>query len=112
LDSRWIPGGVHMSPCGVHMDFVQNCGLGSFSDGLHLDSIWNLWGRVNYTEEGEENWGQGKKQVFILFLSVLSFLTPPPLAVERHWLIANMKTRLRMPRALLLVSSCVYSNSS
>jgi hypothetical protein len=41
------------------MDFVQNCGLGSFSDGLHLDStwtcgvqvdsIWNLWGRVNYT---------------------------------------------------------------
>jgi hypothetical protein len=104
------------------MDFVQNCGLGSFSDGLHLDStwtcgvqvdsIWNLWGRVNYTEEGEEHWGQGKKQVFILFLSVLSFLTPPPLAVERHWLIANMKTRLRMPRALLLVSSHVYSNSS
>jgi hypothetical protein len=61
LDSRWIPGGVHMSPCGVHMDFVQNCGLGSFSDGLHLDStwtcgvqvdsIWNLWGRVNYTKK-------------------------------------------------------------
>jgi hypothetical protein len=52
LDSRWIPGGVHM-------DFVQNCRLRSFSDGLHLDStwvygvqvdsIWNLWGRVNYT---------------------------------------------------------------
>jgi hypothetical protein len=41
------------------MDFVQNCRLRSFSDGLHLDStwthgvqvesIWNLWGRVNYT---------------------------------------------------------------
>jgi hypothetical protein len=28
-----------MSPCGVHMDFVQNCRLRSFSDGLHLESV-------------------------------------------------------------------------
>jgi len=52
LDSRW-------SPYGLQMDFIQNCRLRSFPDGLqmdsswiyglHLESIWNLWGRVKYS---------------------------------------------------------------
>ena len=51
LDSRW-------SPCGVQMDFKQNYGLKSLSDGVqmesrwihgvHVESIWNLWGSVKY----------------------------------------------------------------
>ena len=51
MDSRW-------SPCGVQMDFKQNYRLKSFLDGVqmesrwiygvHVESIWNLWGSVKY----------------------------------------------------------------
>jgi hypothetical protein len=44
----------------------------------------------------------------ILFFLVLSLLTPSPLPVGRHGLIVNKKTKLRMPREPLLVSSRVY----
>ena len=30
------------------MDFKQNCRLKSFLDGVHVESNWNLWGRVKY----------------------------------------------------------------
>ena len=63
-------------------------------------------------EEGEENWDKEEKHVFILFFSSFSLLAPSPLAVERCGLIVNMKTRLRMPRALLLVFNHVYFNFS
>ena len=52
MDSRW-------SPCGLDMDFKQNCSLRSFQDGVqmesrwidgvHVESMWNLWGRVKYS---------------------------------------------------------------
>ena len=51
MDSRW-------SPHGLQMDFKQNYGLKSFLDrvqmesrwiyGVHVESIWNLWGSVKY----------------------------------------------------------------
>ena len=56
--------------------------------------------------------GAKGKTRYLFYFSVLSFLTPLPLAVERHWLIVNVKTKLRLPRALLLVSSRMYSNFS
>ena len=41
------------------MDFVRNCRLSSFPDGVHVESrwihgvhvesIWNLWGSVKYS---------------------------------------------------------------
>ena len=42
VESMW-------SPDGVQMDFVQNCRLKSFPDGVHVESTWNLWGRVKYS---------------------------------------------------------------
>ena len=54
-ESKWSPSGVQVeskwSPSGVQMDFVQNCRLKSFPDGVHVESIWNLWGRVKYRKK-------------------------------------------------------------
>ena len=41
MDSRW-------SPCAVQMNFKHYCRLKPFPDGVHVDSIWNLWERVKY----------------------------------------------------------------
>ena len=55
---------------------------------------------------------KGQKMYLFYFWSALSLSAHSPLTVERHGLIASMKTMLRMPRALLLNFSHVYFNSS
>ena len=37
------------------MDFKQNCRLKSLEDGVQMDSIWNLWGRVKYSSNHEQS---------------------------------------------------------
>ena len=64
LEATWIPGGVQM-------DFKQNYRLKSFLDGVqmesrwiygvHVESIWNLWGSVKYRKSP---WGA---PIFIVY---------------------------------------------
>ena len=54
MDSRW-------SPCGLHMDFKQNCSWRSFQDGVQVD-LWSPCG-VHV-----ESVGEGKVQIMSILL--------------------------------------------
>ena len=61
-------------------------------------------------KKGKKTGGRAKKMYLFYFLIFIFYFDTLPLPVKKHGLTVKRKMTLRMQKALLLVSSRVYSN--